>query len=67
MTTEKAKELLQAKLKCRELISLTDIEKGCKNDCDNCEYCYAQGTIGEQIKALRIAIKALEDINGQKL
>lgn len=65
MTENEAKEMLQAKLTCMELELLSSIEKGCDNDCDACVYCYAQGTVAEQKKALEMAIKALEDI--QKL
>ena len=31
-----------------------------KNLCDSCDLCYAQGTTGEHIKSIEIAIKALE-------
>ena len=35
-------------------------EKRCDQDCDNCNYCYGQGTFKEQEEALVMAIKALE-------
>lgn len=58
MTENKAKEMFQAELTCNELES-----KGCCiNDCESCEYCYAQGTVAEHKKALDMAIQALEEI-----
>lgn len=57
MTEQEAKDMLKAKLKCLELDS--DIE-GCDGNCNECEYCYTQGTFGEQKEALAMAIKALE-------
>lgn len=57
MTVQEAKDMMQAKLTCFELD--TNIE-GCDGDCSNCEYNYKQGTIGEQIEALKMAIEALE-------
>lgn len=57
MTEREALDMLKAKLKCLELDS--DVE-GCDGDCEGCEYCYTQGTFGEQKQALATAIKALE-------
>ena len=62
MTENEAKGMLQAKLTCMELELLSSIEKGCDNDCDSCEYCYAQGTVGEHKKAVEMAIQALEKV-----
>lgn len=61
MTEIEAKELLQAKLTCIEKESRPICsEDGCDRNCDGCNYCYAQGTIGEQKQALAMAIQALE-------
>lgn len=62
MTENEAKGMLQAKLTCMELELLSSVEKGCDNDCDSCEYCYAQGTVRESKKAIEMAIQALEEI-----
>ena len=48
---------LQARLTCDEL----SLEKYCnEEDCDNCEYNYAQGNMGERKDVLRMAIEAME-------
>ena len=62
MTEQEALTMLKAKLTCMKLEGLACIENGCFHDCDNCEYNYAQGTVGEQKEALDIAIKAIEEI-----
>lgn len=61
MKPEEAIEKLQAKLTCMKLEQLSCIEKGCSRNCDNCEYNYKQGTMGEQEEALRTAIEALKE------
>lgn len=60
MTNEQARHILEAKLKC-----LYRDTSGSDSDCNNsncaeCSLCYEQGTFGEQIEALYMAIKALE-------
>ena len=60
MTNEQAKNMLKAKLEC-----LKHETSGFYGDCNrcNCDECslnYEQGNMGEQKKALEIAIKALE-------
>lgn len=57
MSIEEAKKFLAAKLEC---IEQRTNPSGCDDDCEACSLCYAQGTMGDQIEALRIAIKALE-------
>lgn len=57
MSEQEANDMLKARLKCLELDS--DIE-GCDCNCNECEYSYTQGKIGEQKEALKIAIKSLE-------
>lgn len=57
MTERDAKCFLIAKLAClKQNTSITP----CKGECDNCYLNYEQGNIGEQKKALEMAIKALE-------
>ena len=60
MTESEALNMIQAKLICMELYDLSCIEKGCDRKCENCEYNYAQGNNGEQKRALKVAIRALE-------
>lgn len=58
MTEREAKDIIQGKLDCMKKCDTFD----CLNsdDCDECDYCYAQGTFGEQKEAFQIAINALE-------
>lgn len=60
MTEAEAKIMVEAKLRCMELEDLACIGKGCDRNCDDCNYNYMQGTVGEHKEALRMAIKALE-------
>lgn len=62
MTEKEAAEMLQAKLTCMKLEDLSCVGEGCSRGCNDCEYNYKQGTIGEYEKALELAIKALEEI-----
>ncbi len=60
MTNAEALEMAKAKLECltREV---SGTNEDCIHDrCDDCEYNYAQGNMGEQKEWLRLAIKALE-------
>ena len=59
MTNEEAKKFLAAQLECKERYAKRYTD-GCDNDCENCELCYVQGNMREQIEALRVAIKSLE-------
>lgn len=62
MTNQEAIKMLTAKVECmRQETSGTDIDCNRRN-CDDCELCYAQGTIGEQIEALNVAISALQQV-----
>lgn len=58
-----AVKILKARITCLE--RETKGVCGYPSECDSCEYCYGQGTVGEQKEALRIAVKALE--NQQKV
>lgn len=62
MTENETLGMLKAKLTCMELELLFCIGKGCDRNCENCEYNYTQGNMGEQKEALAVAIKALEEI-----
>ena len=57
MKKQDAVNLLMAKLKCMEN-DVSGIYDNCNKDCDNCELCYLQGTVGEQMEALKMAINA---------
>ena len=60
MKTSEVIEKLRAYLKCQRL-QVKGIYEDCNNKlCDNCDLCYAQGTTGEHIKSIEIAIQALE-------
>lgn len=58
MTEREAKDIIQGKLDCMKKCDTFD----CLNsdDCDECDYCYAQGTFLEQKDAFKLAINALE-------
>ena len=60
MTNSEAIEKLRAYLKCQSL-QVKGIYEDCNEQlCDNCDLCYAQGTVGEHIKSIEIGIQALE-------
>lgn len=60
MTEREAVEKLKAYSKCQSL-QVKGIYEDCNNKrCDNCDLCYMQGTTGEHLEALDIAIQALE-------
>ena len=61
MTESEAKGFVQGKLDCMKKCDIFNKEDNISyNDCDNCEYCYSQGTFGEQKEAFSVAINALE-------
>ena len=60
MKAEEAKDIMQGKMTCMELETSSWTRRWCDHDCDNCEYCYAQGNFGERKEALKLAIEALE-------
>ena len=60
MTESEAIEKLRSYLKCQSL-QVKGIYEDCNEQlCDNCDLCYAQGTVGEHIKSIEIGIQALE-------
>ena len=61
MTESEAKRFVQGKLDCMNKCDIFNKEDNTSdNDCDNCQYCYSQGTFGEQKEAFSVAINALE-------
>ena len=62
MTEQEAKDVLEAYMKCEKRKNNLVYEEKCNNDCDNCELCYEKGTVGEHKEAVKMAIKALEEI-----
>ena len=61
MTESEAKGFVQGKLDCMKkcgVFNKEDIEN--KDLCDDCNYCYSQGTFREQKEAFSVAINALE-------
>lgn len=58
MAEREAKDIIQGKLDCMKKCDTFDCLKS--DDCDECDYCYAQGTFEEQKEAFQIAIQALE-------
>ncbi len=61
MTESEALEKLKAHLKCKER-QARGIYEDCNNGrCANCDLCYIQGTKGEHIESVKIAIQALEN------
>ena len=60
MTESEAKEKLRAYYKCQRL-QVKGIYEDCNNKrCDNCDLCYMQGTTGEHLESVKVAIQALE-------
>lgn len=60
MTECEAIEKLKAYHKCQRL-QVKGIYEDCNNKrCDDCDLCYMQGTTGEHMTAIGIAIQALE-------
>ena len=60
MTESEAIEKLRAYLKCK-VREVKGIYEDCNNKrCDDCDLCYMQGTTGEHMISIGIAIRALE-------
>ena len=61
MDNQEAIEILTAKVECmRRETSGIDIDCNYRN-CDECDLCYKQGTIGDQREALDMATSALQE------
>ena len=60
MTKSEAREKFLAYFECQER-EIKGIYEKCNNDkCYDCDLCYAQGTTGEHIESVKVAIQALE-------
>ena len=77
MVASEAIEFIQGKLNCMKKCGVFNKEDNSNYyyDCDYCDYCYSQGTFGDQKEALQIAINAINalekikkeiDINAEK-
>ena len=67
MNNEEAQKMLIAKIECMKR-EASGIELDCiYRNCDECSLCYAQGTTGDQIEALNMAVKALITVNSPSL
>ena len=62
MMENEAKVKLEAYIECDKRKHDAAYEKQCHEDCDNCNLCYAQGTVKEFREAMNTAIKALEKL-----
>ena len=60
MTREKAIKILKGTLDCDRLLTSGTNEKCVRNQCDDCDLMYAQGTNAEHNEALNMAKRALE-------
>ena len=60
MTESEAKAILEAYMECYRRKTEVAYEKQCHENCDDCNLCYAQGTVGEHKEAVNMAIKSLE-------
>lgn len=59
MTIEDCTKMLIAKEKCMER-ETSGIDTDCNlHNCDNCDLCYEQGTMGEQKEALKFAVDTM--------
>ena len=61
MDYREALEKLKGYYKCQKMQVKGNYDDCNESKCDNCELCYMQGTIGEHIESIEVAIKALND------
>ena len=61
MTESGALVKLKAYLKCQERQASGICSEHDDGKCNNCNLCYGQGTTGEHIKSIKMAIQALEN------
>ena len=59
MNKEKVIKMAKSMLKCLEN-NASGLYENCDNHCEECYLNYEQGTVGEQIEWLKVAIKAIE-------
>ena len=57
MTVQEAKGFIQGKLDCMDRCDVFECKS--TDECENCNYCYSQGTFGEQEEAFKFAIKCI--------
>lgn len=61
MTREEAIKMLTAKAECMKR-DISGFDEDCNSHrCGECNLCYEQGNMGEQVEYLQMAIKALEE------
>ena len=65
MTREEAIKMLTAKVECMLRETSGSVEECNSHRCGECNLCYEQGNIGEQVEYLQMAIKALEQPHGK--
>lgn len=66
MTIDEAQTMLNARAKCIEKVCRGIYEDCNKENCDNCDLCYAQGTNGEQKELMLQCVKWLEELKAIK-
>ena len=62
MTIDEAQTMLNARAKCIEKVCRGIYEDCNKENCDNCDLCYAQGTNGEQKELMLQCVEWLEEL-----
>lgn len=60
MTVQEAKGFIQGKLDCMDKCDVFECKS--TDECENCNYCYSQGTFGEQEEAFEFAIKCMKEV-----
>ena len=66
MTKERVVEILESELECNKRLVGESVP--CIRDCNNCEFMYKRGKIGERIEAFPIAIDSLShDVQLEKI
>ena len=66
MSIDEAQTMLNARAKCIEKVCRGIYEDCNKENCDNCDLCYAQGTNGEQKELMLQCVEWLEELKAIK-
>ena len=66
MTIDEAQTMLNARAKCIEKVCRGIYEDCNKENCDNCDLCYAQGTNGEQKELMLQCVEWLEELKNYR-
>ena len=66
MTIDEAQTMLNARAKCIEKVCRGIYEDCNKENCDNCDLCYAQGTNGEQKELMLQCVEWLEELKSYR-